>query len=291
MSLDLKQVTVIGMGLLGGSLTLTIQRSFPGIRAVGYSRRPETREKARQLHTANEICDDLAESVKNADLVILASPVATFEKLFKELAPLLPKGCIVTDVGSTKVSVHKWAEKYLPDYVYYVGSHPIAGSEQSGVEWARDDLFERSNCFLTVTDKTDMNRVDTLKVFWKGLGCFVDIIKPADHDRIFANVSHLPHIVAAALVNASSSSELRMAGKGFMDTSRIASGPPSVWVDILVTNSKNCIKGIDRVTAELNKLKEALKQTDNELVYELLELARAKREKMIEEKIDKKEIL
>ena len=141
---ELKQITVVGLGLLGGSITLTVLRTFAGVKAVGYSHRSVTRRKARRLAVATEIADDIRKSVSNADLVILATPIGTFEKIFGEISDALPSGCIVTDVGSTKVLPHQWAAKKLSETVHYVGSHPIAGSEQGGVEFARDDLFERA---------------------------------------------------------------------------------------------------------------------------------------------------
>jgi len=177
-------------------------RSFPGTRVVGYTHRPITRRKARELGVATEIVSDIKRGVSGAEIVVLATPICTFEEYFAEMAESLPRGCIVTDVGSTKVLPHRWAARRLPSTVHYVGSHPIAGSEQRGVEFARDDLFEDAMCVLTATAKTNLAAVRTLKAFWAKLGCFVKTMKPAEHDRIFGNVSHLPHVVAAALVNA-----------------------------------------------------------------------------------------
>ena len=148
---DLRQVTVIGLGLLGGSVTLAVLRSFPGVKTVGYTHRAITRRKAKELAVATEIVDDINQSVSNADLVILATPIRGFEKIFIAIRGSLPRGCIVTDVGSTKVLPHRWAAKRLPRTVHYVGSHPIAGSEQRGVEFARDDLFDQATCILTTT--------------------------------------------------------------------------------------------------------------------------------------------
>jgi len=139
---DLKQVAVIGLGLLGGSISLAVLRSFARVKVVGHTHRCSTRDKARELAVASEVVDDICQSVSNSDLVILATPLCTFENIFAEIADALPDGCIVTDVGSTKVLPHRWAAGKLPKKVHYVGSHPIAGSEQRGVEFARDDLFD-----------------------------------------------------------------------------------------------------------------------------------------------------
>ena len=288
---NLRQVAVLGLGLIGGSISLAILRSFTKVKVVGYTHRPSTRDKARRLAVASEVVDDICQSVRDADLVILATPLSTFENIFAEIADALPVGCIVTDVGSTKTLPHRWADKRLPGSVNYVGSHPIAGSEQRSIEYARDDLFDRAMCILTATAKTNRRALQILKSFWSQLGCSVKITTPAEHDRIFANVSHLPHMLAAALINANSSEDLNFAGKGFMDTSRVASGPANVWADVLMTNTKNAIKGIDKVIAELDKLKEAIKGKNKTKIEKLLERARGKRETLIKYKIRKKELI
>jgi prephenate dehydrogenase len=281
----------VGLGLLGGSIARAVLRSFPGTKVVGFTHRPSTRRRARALAVATEVVGDIKQGVCEADLVILATPICTFEEYFGEIADALPAGCIVTDVGSTKVLPHRWAARILPSTVRYVGSHPIAGSEQRGVEFSRDDLFEDAMCILTTADKTNRRAVQTLKRFWSELGCFVKLMEPAEHDRIFANVSHLPHVVAAALTNASSSEELKFAGKGFMDTSRIASGPVNIWADVLLTNPDNVAKGIDRTISELLKIKRAVEGRDKKQVEGLLKSARNKRSELIKYKIKRKELI
>jgi len=287
----LGQITVLGMGLLGGSVARAVLRCFSGVRVVGYSHRASTRRKARELGVATEVVGDIRRSVAQADIVILATPVCTFEEYFGEIAGSLKSGCIVTDVGSTKVLPGRWASKRLPRTVHYVGSHPIAGSEQGGVEFARDDLFEDAICVLTTTAKTERSAVQTLKSFWSELGCVVKTMRPAEHDRVFANVSHLPHVTAAALINASKSEEMKMAGRGFLDTSRIASGPVNIWSDILRTNSGNVLKAIDRLTGELGKLKRALESGDRARLEGLLKSARDKRGELMKYKMKRKELV
>ena len=287
---ELRQITVIGLGLLGGSATLAVLRSFPGVKVVGYTHRASTRQKARKLSVATEVFSDMASSVSEADLVILATPICMFEEVFGEISGSLPDGCIVTDVGSTKVLPHRWAAKRLSGRVHYVGSHPITGSEQRGVEFARDDLFDGAACIVTTTKKTNRQAAKTVKEFWTALGCLVKMMGPGEHDKIFANVSHLPHMVAAALVNANSEEMLRFAGKGFRDTSRIASGPANIWTDILLTNAKNSIGGIDKVIVELEKIKAAIKAGDKKRVKKLLEAARNKRAVLIKYKMKKKKL-
>jgi prephenate dehydrogenase len=261
------------------------------VRTAGFSHRPSTRAKARRLKAADAVFDNIGESVADADIVIVATPICTFEEVFREIAGSLKAGCIVTDVGSTKLMPHRWAAKYLPKGVHYVGSHPIAGSEQRGVDYARDDLFYRALCILTATKATNQKAMRALREFWSALGCYVKVMSPVEHDRIFGDVSHLPHLTAAAIVNASDADELKFAGKGFMDSSRIASGPPNIWADVLMTNPKNIVKGIDRLTGELAKIKKAIRAGDRKKIEKLLEAARTKRGSLIEYKMSRKELI
>jgi prephenate dehydrogenase len=287
----LRKITVIGLGLLGSSVCLAVSRAMPGVKTAGFTHRSSTRAKARRLKVADVVFDDIRESVAGADIVILATPICTFERIFSEIKDALPPGCIVTDVGSTKVLPCKWAANRLPKSVYYVGSHPIAGSEQRGVEFGRDDLFDRALCILTPIKTTNHQAVNALKKFWSALGCFVKVMTPATHDRIFANVSHLPHISAAALVNASNAEELKFAGRGFMDSSRIASGPANIWADVLLTNAENVSRGIDRLTGELAKFKKAIRACDRKKIHKLLESAVSKRHSFVKYKMSRKELI
>lgn len=287
----LQKISVIGMGLLGASVTMACLRAFPKVFTVGYSHRASTRHKSRQLNVANQIAETLEEAVCDADIVILATPILTFETYFDQIAPFLKPGAIVTDVGSTKALVHQWADKTLPRDVYYVGSHPIAGSEKRGVEYARDDLLASARCILTHTAKTNTHAIRILRQFWSELGCNVVTLDPKKHDRIFGLISHLPHVLAAALINSSDFEDMKFAGKGFIDTSRIASGPADVWMDIVLTNHHNIVNGLDRVIRQLNMMKKAISAQNADKVNQLLESARAKREKLIAYKLKKHELL
>lgn len=288
---DLRRICVIGLGLLGGSISSAVRHRLSGVSVVGYSHRAATRRKARALAVATEIVDNLPAAVCDADLVILATPIFTFDRYFADLDRLLRTGCIVTDVGSTKVLPHRWAEQRLRNGTTYIGSHPIAGSEQRGVEFARDDLFVDARCILTTTPSTMRGAVRLLKEFWSGLGCFVETMSPLEHDRVLANVSHLPHVIATGLVNASDPREMKSAGKGFLDSTRIASGPANVWTDVLLANADNLVEGVDRVIAELAAMRRALKAEDRETISAMLEGARRKRAALVKYKIRKKELL
>lgn len=288
---DLSQVTVIGMGLLGASIALAVLHALPGVKVVGYSHRPSTRRKARRLLVNAEIDDSLSKSVSSADLVILATPISTFENILEQIAGSLPPGCIVTDVGSTKLLPTRWAHKVLPDNVHYVGSHPIAGSEQRGLEYARDDLLSDELCVLTATERTDRKALRRVRDFWSALGCIVKRMTPDEHDRIFANVSHLPYVMAVSLTNANTDKDLKCCGKGFIDTSRVASSPANIWADILVANSRNLSTAVGRAIRELEKLKHAVEKRDLTRITELLDAASRKRRSLISFRMKNKELL
>lgn len=215
-------------------------------------------------------------------MVILATPVCTFEGLFRDMADALPDGCVVTDVGSTKVQVHRWASQYLPRRVHFVGSHPMAGSEQRGVESARADLFDRAVCFVTTAGRVDPKAVRWVSDFWRRLGCQVKRLTAGQHDRVVAGISHVPQAVAVALVNATGAEDLPLAGRGFRDTTRIASSPADVWADIFLTNSPHVTRGIDRVISHLGQLRRAIDLQDRRRIERLLTGARDKRGRMME---------
>jgi prephenate dehydrogenase len=287
---DLRQVSVIGLGLLGGSIALATRQRLPEVSVVGYSHRAATRKKVRELGFASRVCDSLADAVEAADVVILATPIFTFEAYFTELSAMVPDACIVTDVGSTKVMPHMWAARCLDARARYVGSHPIAGSEQRGAEFARDDLFDQSRCILTSMPGTPRPAIQTLRRYWSALGCSVRTMTPEAHDRVFANISHLPHVIAAGLVNASDEEDMRYAGKGFLDSTRISSGPASIWTDVLLANQENIAAGIDRVIAELSHLQSAIRVGERAQIEALLDRARKKRSTLVKYKIRKKEL-
>jgi prephenate dehydrogenase len=287
---DLKKITVIGMGLLGASITMSVMRAFPKVPVVGFSHRKSTRRKAARLNVASRVAETLQEAVSDADIVILATPILTFEAYFCQIAPFLKPRSIVTDVGSTKACVHQWAQKALSKKVCFVGSHPIAGSEKRGVEYARDDLLTGARCVLTQTSKTNSHALRTLKLFWTALGCKVETLSPIKHDRIYGLISHLPHITAVALVNSSEFEDMKFAGKGFIDTSRLASGPADVWTDVLLTNHRNIVLGLDRLIRQIGVLKTAMQAKNARHISKLLEKARTKRLALMEYKLKHREL-
>jgi len=287
---QLNQVSIIGLGLLGASVSLSIRRAMPGVRIVGYSHRESTRQKASEQDIVDLVEETVQACVEFSDLIILASPIRTFEGYFRDIGPCLKEGAFVTDVGSTKRIVHQWAVRFLPKQVKFVGSHPIAGSEKQGLDFGRDDLLIGARCILTHTRTTDPEALAAVKAFWEKLGCSIEVMSPYAHDLALGMVSHLPHITAAALVNANQLKDLFRCGKGFIDTSRVASGPPNIWMDILLTNPDACVKGIDKLIAELERFRTAIEDGNERQLEKLLEQARQKREQLIEYKLEQKEL-
>ena len=287
---DLETVTIIGLGLLGGSLGLAINRAYPNVKRIGYSHRPATRRKALQLGVVDRVCDHLGQAVRQGQLIILATPIGAFENLMEQMAPALTPATLVTDVGSTKVLPTQWAKKLLPKHVEYLGSHPIAGSEQRGVEFARADLFDNAGCIITPTAANSKQTRSFLLRFWNKLQMKTSSMTPAQHDRLMARISHLPHLLAAALVNCSDTDQLLFAAKLFLDTTRIASGPPDIWRDILMCNAKNTESAINRFIKELTRIRGALKKQDDTAITNCLKKAQTTRNNLVAKKLRRKEL-
>jgi len=287
---ELKNISIIGLGLLGGSVGMAVSRALSTVKRFGYSHRPMTRQKALKVGAVDIACDSIAEAVSCAQLVVLASPIGTFEEIMRQMAPHLPADCIVTDVGSTKVVPVRLARKYLPKTSQFLGSHPMAGSEQRGVEFARADLFDDTCCILTPTASTNAATVEFLSRFWQALGMHIYLMSPARHDRVLARISHLPHVLAMSLINCTEPAEMLFCGKGFLDTSRIASGPPGVWRDILMTNPGNTAAAIDRLIKQLTQVRQALQGGDEKKLVAMLTQAQARRNELVEKKMKRKEL-
>ena len=288
---ELENISLLGLGLLGGSLGLALNSIFPRVKRLGYSHRAVTRNKALVLGSVDDIFPDVTDAVRDAQLVILASPIGVFESLMQQIAEHLPPGCIVTDVGSTKVLPVRWARKYFHRNIQFLGSHPMAGSEQRGVEFARADLFFGAPCILTPTRQTKKTTISFLKEFWQALGMRVQVMTPTEHDRVLARISHLPHLLASALVNVSDPKELLLCGKGFLDTTRIASGPPNVWRDIILANTKNTSAAIGKLIKELARMQSALDQENEKAIVKILTDAQEKRNNLVEQKMKRRELL
>ena len=240
----MQQITIMGLGLMGGSLGLALKkRGFEG-RINVYARRQATRDTALEMGLCDAVFDDPVEAVREADLVIYCTPILTIPALVEASKAGLKAGAILTDVGSTKAELAEQIEPILAGSgATFVGSHPVAGSEQTGVEAARPDLYEDALVVVTPSD-TDKEAaaVEQVVQFWTGLGAIVEVISATKHDQLMARTSHLPHLVASLLAVTAGRDDVDgvgpYCGTGFRDTSRVAGGSPEVWHDIVSTNTQ-----------------------------------------------------
>ncbi len=254
------RVTIIGVGLIGGSFSLNLLAKGIAKEIVGVDRDTENLQKALNLGVVNRIESDLSKAVQGADLVVIATPVGQMENIMQSIAPHLSADTIVTDVGSTKQNVVKLAVQYLPDHLsHFVPAHPIAGAESSGVEAAKIGLFKNRSLILTPLAETSPDAVNKLKSVWTQCDAKVTIMTASSHDRIFAAVSHLPHLLAFALVNEIANRDdakvfFDFAGTGFRDFTRIASSSPEMWRDISLANREALLRELESYQHQLNDL-------------------------------------
>jgi len=281
------KVTIVGVGLIGGSLGLAIKKNKLANQVVGIGHRKTSIQKAIKKKAIDQGSLSLPSGTKQADLVILATPVGLIIKFLKELACCLKPGAIVIDVGSSKEEIVKIAEKNLSRENPFIGCHPMAGSEKRGIDIARKDLFDNAVCIITPTKRSDPGALKKIKIFWKNLGSRIEVISPARHDSLIATVSHLPHLVSTGLVlkleqeNQKKSSWLKVIGPGFKDTTRIAASPPAIWQDICFSNRGNIIKDISDLRVILKRLENCLKKNQRKDFLKLLNKAKNSREKII----------
>ena len=276
----LRKLTILGPGLLGGSIGLAARHRKVAQRVALWARRPEAADTAWKLGAADEAGTDLLKAVDGAELVVLATPIGVMNTLAQQFKPALSKDCVVTDVGSVKYPVVTLLGELLPRFV---GSHPMAGSEQSGIEAARRDLFEKAVCMVTPTEQTDKPALQLVHDFWKAIGCSVRTLSPSEHDEIVARISHLPHIVAATVVNVVCSGGARpldFVGPGFKDFTRIASGPPEMWTEICQQNRQEVGRALDALIAELGKMRTALENNDDVELQVMLKRAKHFRDEL-----------
>lgn len=255
------KITIIGVGLIGGSIGLAVKEKKLAGRVIGVCRHQQSLEKAKEKGLIDEGTLDCPAAVKDADLVILAAPVLQIIDTAKEIMPVLKKGCLITDAGSTKAEIVRQIEGILPQGVYFVGAHPVAGSEKRGADFARGGLFDHSLCILTRTAKTNRAALEQISRFWQRLGCRTIALSPREHDRHLAWISHLPHLVAAQLVKTAKDS-LPFAAGGFADTTRIAASDPQVWMDIFFTNKRFIIQAVDKYIKNLKLVRQMIQEDE-----------------------------
>lgn len=268
-----RQATIIGVGLIGGSLAGILKTRNIAASVVGVGRDRENLDTAVRMGLIDRYFHDAKKGVQGSDLVILCCPVGIFEAVAKEIKPYLDDQAIVTDAGSVKGALVERLEDIFYLKARYVPSHPIAGSERSGAEAADLKLYEGVRCIITPTKNTDLAALESVTDMWEKAGAIVQRMDPYEHDRVFALVSHLPHVAAYALVSAlvgmdGGERAIAYAGGGFKDFTRIAGSHPDMWRDICILNGENIIKALDSYQESLWRLRDLIEKKDGAALAE-----------------------
>ena len=279
-----RKITIIGVGLLGGSIGLAVKRRKLARQTAGFVRRTASLKDCEKAGAVDFATTDLLAAVWDADFVILCMPLAQMRSRVREMLPALKRGAIVTDVGSVKASVVRELESLIQKSgALFVGGHPMAGAEKTGVSAARADLFERTVCVVTPTKKTNPTALKKVEQFWRAVGSRVLELKPEIHDALVSRSSHLPHVVAATLAShvlspAQPKHQAAVCANGFRDTTRIASGSPEMWRDIALANRRNLTKSLDAFIADLHKFQRTLAKADSKAIATFFETAKKRRD-------------
>jgi len=287
------KIAIIGIGLLGGSLGLAIRERGLAKSVYGYVRRQEVIEKCVASGIVDWVGCDLREVVNDADLIILCTPILQMKSLVEKMLPYIKQGAILTDVGSAKEKIVAELESMVQNSgAFFVGSHPMAGSEKTGFEYARADLFNNAICVVTPTQNLPRTITNKVKNFWKSIGGRVIELSPEIHDVLVSRASHLPHLLAAQLVlyvldSNYPEQQASLCATGFRDTTRIASGSPEMWRDIALVNKDNLIKTLDEFIIRLEQLKRTLDEGDVGKITEFFNTAKLLRDKWIAQNSEK----
>ncbi len=268
------KLTIVGVGLIGGSLSLALKEAGAVGEVIGVGRGRANLEKALELGVIDEFTQELQEGVKDADVVLLATPVLSLPQVAEAALPFMKSGAVMTDGGSVKGSVIRDIEPLLPDGIHFVPGHPIAGTEKSGAEAAFATLYRGKRCILTPTPRTDADALELVQRMWRTAGSDVVVMDVEKHDRILAAISHLPHMVAYSLVNAVEAYDryeeniLEYSAGGFRDFTRIASSDPTMWRDIALTNREALVEMMEQFETFFAELKEDVRDGDGEKLFE-----------------------
>jgi prephenate dehydrogenase len=278
------KITLVGVGLLGGSLGLALRKRKLAKLVAGYVRRETSINECERAGVTDFSTTDLLAAVSAADLIVLCTPLAQMKPLVRQMLPAIKRGAIVTDVGSVKASVVTDVETLIHRAgAHFVGSHPMAGGEKQGVLAARADLFDNAVCIVTPTRKTNAPALRKVEALWRDVGARLLRTTPEAHDEFVSRSSHLPHLLAATLANLVLDPKLPkeqavLCATGFRDTTRIASGSPEMWRDIALTNRKYLGRTLARFVADLGKFQAALKRGDARAIAKYFETAKHRRD-------------
>ncbi len=286
----IKRLAILGVGLIGGSLALGLRRADTCHTIVGYGRSRDKLLRAKELGVIDEFTMSAQEAVSGADVVVVATPLASYEKLFSAIASAIGPDTIITDVGSAKECAVDAARANLGNnFPNFVPGHPIAGKEKSGVDAAVADLFEDHLVILTPLGDTSINAISVVTQMWEAVLADVTTLQVEHHDAVLAATSHLPHMLAYALVDCLASMQekedvFQFAAGGFRDFSRIASSDPQMWHDICFSNRKSLLKVFESFEDHLQTLKQAIENDESEKVLEIFSRAKKSRDDFIVKK-------
>jgi len=288
-----KRISIIGLGLIGGSLAMALKRCVAcDMEIVGYARRAETGQEALRLGAVDRVVDNLHDAVEGAAIVVLTTPVVAMQKLFKEIRGHLAPGAIVTDVGSTKVDVQRWAKLHLGPNVTFIGGHPMAGSAAAGMGGAKPDLFDDTVFCVVVEEATPQPARAALERLVEWIGARPLVMTAEQHDQYVAGVSHLPVVLASALVTAAATHEQwpsmsQLAAQGFREMTRMAAGSAEVRRSLCSTNQQAIAEWIDRYIEVLRDYRTHILHDDSALL-DLFEQARLARRQWVETRYKRK---
>ena len=279
-----QKITLIGVGLLGGSLGLAIKQRRLADQVHGFVRRTASIAECEKLGVVDHATCELHGAVQNADLIILCTPIAQMHTVTEQMLSAIKRGAVITDVGSVKGSVIRELEPLVTSVgAHFIGSHPMAGAERMGVSAARAELFEKSVCVITPTANSNGQAVGQVEEFWRDVGARPLRLTPEIHDELVGRSSHLSHVVAAELANyvlspAHPKEQAMLCANGFRDTTRIASGSPEMWRDIALANRENLARVLGVFIEDLQEFQLALRNGDEKLIAEFFEKAKQRRD-------------
>ena len=287
--MTIQRVAIIGLGLLGGSIGLAVKEHLPQVETAGWDRDPATRARAAERGLVGTVCETGAEAVAGADLVVFCVPVGAIGAVAADLAAAIPADAVISDVGSSKLSVAKALAEALPGHCV-IPAHPVAGTERSGPDAGFASLFHNRWCIITPPEGVDADKLAALSTFWEGLGAKVELMDPQHHDLVLAVTSHLPHLIAYTIVGTASDLEgvtqsevIKYSAGGFRDFTRIAASDPTMWRDVFLTNKDAVLEMLQRFSEDLTALQRAIRWGDGDTLFELFTRTRDIRRSIIEQ--------
>ena len=285
------RLALIGIGLIGSSIARVAKREGLAGHIAVSARSQESLDTAMKIGIADSVTLDQEEAVRDADLVIVCSPIGTYEKVGQAIGPGLKKGAIVSDVGSVKQAVVRDLGPHIPDGVHLVPAHPVSGTEHSGPEAGFAELFEDRWCILTPPSGTDEGSVDAVADFWRAAGSNVEIMDPNHHDLVMAMTSHLPHLISYTIVGTATDLEkslrnevIKFSAGGFRDFTRIAASDPTMWRDVFLNNREAVLEMLQRFSEDLTALQRAIRWGEADTLFDLFTRTREIRRKVVDAK-------